>query len=141
MNKGTYNSRNVPTIDPLEEHNIRVGRHIAFSDTDDNPTHFHIGEVVEIRDDNIVVANLATIGPKMATAKWKMLYEDKGTLTIFPPNAKTAPTVEDEIPLEAADDYIHHYHVKLNTSGTISAATRRHLTKTGLKHHVLGKTY
>ena len=110
---------------------------IAFSDHDDNPTHYHIGEVTGIDDNNLIVTNLATTGRNLNTAKWTTLYDVDGELTTQPGRRRQI----DEIPLDASDGYVHFYGVQLNTSGTITAASRRKLRATGLLHHVVGTTY
>ena len=47
----------------------------------------------------------------------------------------------DDIPLDFADSYIHLYDVQMTPNGKIKASSRRKLAKTGMHHHIIGKTY
>ena len=135
-----YNSDEIPELDPIADHGVQVGTTIAFSDHDDGPTHYHLGTVRQIKDGNIVVVNSATTGSSLKSAQWRTLYDVRGELTTHP-GRRSSTEVVDEIPIEYADGYIHAYNVQLNKSGTVKAASRKALARTGMQHHVIGNTF
>ena len=63
-----------------------------------------------------------------------------GELTIYPQHQSYSGVVDD-IPVDFADAYIHLYDVQMTPNGKIKASSRRKLVKTGMRHHIIGKTY
>jgi len=130
-------------------HDLKVGKYVAICDTDDpaneNYNRYHLGKVTNIADGQASIANYATFGKNIITARWKPLYQkDNGTYTLAKP--RKAAASKRVIDIVDVDDqsYVRHFDVKLNTHGKhpkIALQTRKQLRALGLEHHVLGKTY
>ena len=129
----------------MQEDKLIPGNFVSLCDTDDeNDVHFHLCRVTAIEDQKALLLNYATWGKSLRTAKFRILYQERSTnrYTTQKPNRNAKEReVMDEIPLEQADDYIDHYNIKMTKDMRISAPSVRQLSRLGLKHHILGKTF
>ena len=146
-----YKSNRLPVDLPIAN-NIRMqdnklvpGNFVSLCDTDDeNDVHFHLCKVIAIEDDKALLLNYATWGTSLRSAKFRVLYQEKGTnryTTQKPRHNAKEREVLDDLPLEQADGYIDHYNIIMTKDMRITAASIRQLKKLGLKHHILGKTF
>jgi hypothetical protein len=146
-----YKSSNLPIDLPVANENsmqkdkLITGNFVTLCDTDDeNDVHFHLCKVIAIEDNKAILLNYATWGKRLRSAKFSVLYQEKATsrYTTQKPkgNAKDREVI-DQLPLEQADDYVDHYDIKMTKDMRMSKASIRQISKLGLKHHILGKTF
>jgi len=146
-----YKSSNLPIDLPvanessMQEDKLITGNFVTLCDTDDeNDVHFHLCKVIAIEDNKAILLNYATWGKRLRSAKFSVLYQEKATsrYTTQKPkgNAKDREVI-DQLPLEQADDYVDHYDIKMTKDMRMSKASIRQISKLGLKHHILGKTF
>ena len=126
--------------------NLRVGSFVALSDTDDPAakgyTYYHVGKVINIADAQASIQNYATQSKNVVTAKWSPLYQlPTGVYTIVKPRRKAASMRVIDMVDEHDEDYVRCTDVRLTSTGKLTACSRKHLARLGLKHHVLGLTY
>ena len=129
----------------MQERKVIVGNFVALCDSDDpEDDHFHLCLVLAIEDGKAILLNHTTSTGNIRMAKFTILYQKKNTLqyTMESPNRNAREQeVIDQVPLKEADSFIDHYDIKMTKAMRISAKSIRQLTKLGLHHHVLGKTF
>ena len=146
-----YKSNSLPMDLPvandtrMQERKVIVGNFVALCNTDDpEDDHFHLCRVLAIEDEKAILLNYSTSTRNLKLAKFGVLYQKRSTqqYTLEPPGKKAREQeVIDQVPLEDANSFIDHYDVKITKAMRISAKSIKQLTKLGLRHHVLGKTF
>ena len=146
-----YKSHDLPVDLPMangknmQVNRFIVGNFVTLCDTDDPQDDlFHLCKVTSIEDDRAVLLNYGTWGNHLRTAKFGILYQEENTLryTTAPPKQnRQEQEVVDKVSITDADGYIDHYDIKMTKSMKISAKSIRELSKLGLRHHILGRTF
>ena len=129
----------------MQDKGLVIGNYVSLCDSnDENDDHFHLCEVIAIEDGKAVLLNYGTWQNNIKTAKFSILYQEHNTgryTTQKPLTRAREQEVLDRVDLEEADDYIDHYNIQVTKAGKICAKSVKQLTKLGLKHHVLGRTF
>lgn len=99
---------------------------------------------MDIVDGKAILLNYATGTKNIKHAIFKVMYQEDSTLrytTVKPTKNEAGQRVVDELLIKTADDFVDHYDIKMTGSMKISAKSQKDLSRLGLAHHVLGKTF
>ena len=129
----------------MQENRLIIGNFVSLCDSDDpEDDHFHLCKVVDIVDGKAILLNYATGTKNIKHAIFKVMYQEDSTLrytTVKPTKNEAGQRVVDELLIKTADDFVDHYDIKMTGSMKISAKSQKDLSRLGLAHHVLGKTF
>ena len=126
---------------------VSVGSYVAVLD-DSEDKHYHIAQVIDITDENTTIHYLGTGGRQLRGAKWKKLYHLPGSNAISTEEPQTIVRnwmrFTGTIRTGAGEDsliILANLGFTAPDSGRINARTRNILSRTKLRHHVMGRTW
>jgi len=129
------------------DNTISVGSYVAVLD-DSEDRNYHIAQVIDITDENTTIHYLGTGGRQLRGALWKKLYHLPGSneISVHEPQTivRNWMRFTGTIRTGAGEDsLIILANLGFTTPGTlrINARTRKILSRTKLKHHVMGRTW
>ena len=141
----------LPTGLPMANHQdafysgYEVGNFVALADSDDpSDDRYHVAEIISNADNRIRLRNYATTSTNINNATWQPLFQHRdGRYRRGGRKSKHWDYVVDEIDAESETDfpYIRHHQLRLLDSGRLTAKSKLQLRKSGLKHHVLGRSF
>ena len=123
----------------------KVGNFVALADSDDPADNrFHVAKITGIVDGNLILQNYATSTQNTQSATWKPLYQhDDGRYRRGGHASKHWHAVVDEVIMDDEKEfpYIRHHRLQFTESGRLTASCKKQLQQSGLKHHVLGRSF
>ena len=129
------------------DNTISIGSYVAVKDDSDDD-HYHIAEVIDVTDENTTIHYLGTNGRQLRGALWKKLYHLPGSNEISTAEPQTIVRhwmrFTGVIRTEVGEDIlIVLANLGFTNPGTfrLNKRTRDILSRTRLKHHVMGRTW
>ena len=118
---------------------------MALADSDDPADNrFHVAKITGIVDVNLILQNYATSTQSTQSATWKPLYQhDDGRYRRGGHASKHWHAVVDEVIMDDEKEfpYIRHHRLQFTESGRLTASWKKQLQQSGLKHHVLVRSF
>lgn len=122
-----------------------MGNFVALADTDDpQDDQYHVAKVISVADGIVSLANYSTTTSNVNTATWKRLFQHRdGRYRSGGKASKHWQPVIDELDIDGEKDfpYIRHHRLQFTGNGHLTAACKRQLRQSGLRHHVLGRSF
>ena len=129
------------------DNTVSVGSYVAVLD-DNEDRHYHIAQVIDITDENTTIHYLGAGGRNLRSAQWKKLYHLPGSNEISTAEPQTIVRnwmrFTGTIRTGAGEDsLIILANIGFTGPDTmrINARTRKILSRTNYRHHVMGRTW
>ena len=129
------------------DNTVSVGSYVAVLD-DSEDRHYHVAQVIDITDENTTIHYLGTGGRNLRGAQWKKLYHLPGSNTISTVEPRTivrnwmrftgtirTGTGEDSLIILANLGFTGPNIMRINSN------TRKILSRSKHRHHVMGRTW